>query len=1290
MAGNPQVLGLLEEILDSGRTPEEVCRNCPDLLPEVRRRWQEFRRIDAQLGALLPGLHTRPDEGAATPAPPAASLPQIPGYDVEAMLGCGGMGVVYKARQRALDRLVAVKMLLAGPFAGPQELVRFRQETAALACLRHPNIVQVYDAGDVEGRPYFSMELIEGGSLAQKLAGTPQPARQAAELLATLAEAVEAAHACGIVHRDLKPGNVLLAADGTPKITDFGLARRLEGGGGLTLSGAPLGTPSYMAPEQARGDKGAIGLATDVYALGAILYELLTGRPPFRSETAAATLQQVLAEDPAPPARLNAKTPRDLETICLKCLHKTPAYRYPTAQELVEDLHRFLEGKPIRARPVGAVERAVKWARRRPAAALLVAALLVLAAAAAGAGLWLRQQEEDRQAAKAKREGQARESVSTALARAGDLRAAERWEEARIVLTEASGRLAEADSPELKERLARELSNVQFAADLEGVREMGPLEPTDFICYRKRAADFRDAFERGGLRIGDDAGAVADAVRTSAIRDQLTAALDDWALAAFMINDDPSAKRLLRIAQSADPEPGWGDRFRDHTIWHDREQLVRLAADAFDASPAPPGRQLALLGLLLRRAGAWSESTRLLGEACRRRPDDFWLDRELGSALSIEGYHLESAGYYRAALALRPDNAAAYRGLGVALFEAGRTDDALAAYRRMVELAPAGHSTHGYYVDALARAGRWVEAAAECRRALDADPTDNSPPLRLALALYNDQRDEDAISLFRQAIGAGFTDDTAYYYLGLACGRANRHDEAVAALRKEVEAAPRVRITYPLLARELDAVGRPEEAIAALQTGIDEWPTDATLRSDLGASLRARGRPVEAAAAFRKAADLDPQLAAAWDGLAESLLDRGDFAGARAATDRLLHLPSAEAAQRARRRLDLCDALIPLDAHLPAILAGKERPGKVAAQLALAEWCLKHRRLTAAAAGFYEAALAADPPVADDLEAGHRYNAARAAAAAGCGIGEDAAGLDGQRRAALREEALGWLTADYDAWAARHRLGRPGDRTFVATAVRAWRQDDDLAGVRDEPALDRLPPDERQAWQKLWADVGTLSARDPAALFDQARAHVGRREWKEAVACYAEGLELETTDNGELWFEYAAVQLLADDRAGYRRACTHMLACCQPKGPIRPYLVARACTLAPNSADDPAEPARLALDELSGNRNACWSLTERGALAVRAGQFDQTVPLLERSLAADGRPGRAVLDWLWLALAYQKMGSPKEARQQLAKAVAWLDQQGGRMPHETIPMGSHRHNWLEAQVLLQEAKTLLP
>jgi serine/threonine protein kinase len=307
----------------------------------------------------------------------AAGLPAVPGYEVLEVLGRGAMGVVYKARHVKLNRLVALKMILSGAHAGEPELARFRSEAEAVARLQHPNVVQIHEIGEHAGLPYFSLEFVDGGSLQQHLAGTPQQPGAAAQLLETLARAVHAAHEKGIVHRDLKPANVLLTRDGVPKVSDFGLAKQLDADSGRTQSGAILGTPSYMAPEQAAGRTKEVGPPADVWALGAILYEALTGGPPFRGATVRDTLEQVCTREPVPPRQWQPKVPRDLETICLKCLHKEPHRRYASALALAEDLERFQERKPIVARPVGRLERAGKWARRNPAVAAFLTVLVV-------------------------------------------------------------------------------------------------------------------------------------------------------------------------------------------------------------------------------------------------------------------------------------------------------------------------------------------------------------------------------------------------------------------------------------------------------------------------------------------------------------------------------------------------------------------------------------------------------------------------------------------------------------------------------------------------------------------------------------------------------------------------------------------------------------------------------------------------------------------------------------------------------------------------------------------------
>lgn len=320
----------------------------------------------------------------------------IPGYEMLGTLGDGGMGIVYKARHLRLNRVVAIKVLRAGAHARPDQRTRFQREAVAAARLKHENIVAIHEVGEHGGQPHLVLEFVESGSLKHRLDGNPQPARSAARLVEAVARAVQHAHEHGIVHRDLKPGNILLLGqDGpaavplgsapkeeffVPKVADFGLAKQLDGEMDPTQTGDIVGTPNYMAPEQAAGRSAEVGPAADVHALGVILYQMLTGQVPYKAENVLETLHEVRHAEPVPPRRIVTKTPRELETICLKCLQKEPARRYPTALSLADDLRRFLDGRPILARPAGSWERVFKWVKRNRLASALIATGILIAA----------------------------------------------------------------------------------------------------------------------------------------------------------------------------------------------------------------------------------------------------------------------------------------------------------------------------------------------------------------------------------------------------------------------------------------------------------------------------------------------------------------------------------------------------------------------------------------------------------------------------------------------------------------------------------------------------------------------------------------------------------------------------------------------------------------------------------------------------------------------------------------------------------------------------------------------
>jgi serine/threonine-protein kinase len=1126
MTDDPRLRQLLDQLLDSHATPEEVCAPCPELLPELRARWRQMRRVQADLDALFPASVA---PGAPPPALPAddTALPQVPGYEVELVLGRGGMGVVFRARHLRLNRPVALKMLLAGAYAGPHERERFQREAEAVASLRHPNIVQVYDVGDTGGRPYFTMELVEGGSLAQKLSGTPQPARAAAALVVTLARAVQVAHQGGIVHRDLKPANILLTPDGVPKIADFGLALHFEGAPALTLTGARIGTPSYMAPEQAIGKVGMVGPAADVYSLGALLYELLTGRPPFRGDTAAETERQVIHEEPVPPKRLSSHVPRDLETICLKCLHKQPERRYATAGALAEDLERFQRNEPIAARRAGLLERAGKWAVRHRALSAMLAASLLLAMMLVGASLWLAVQHAHR-----------RDAVQADLRDVARLQESARWGEASAALERAEARLEGGGPADLRRRLAQARRDLELLIRLDTIR-LKRVTRGELAFYKARAnQDYAEAFEQAGLgTIHDPPSQVVARIDASAVRGALLAAVYDWAVCAA---DKAQRRWLLEVVRQADGgSDGWRGRFLDPAAWEHRSALAELARTAPAASE--PVSLLLALGERLRDVGG--DAAPFLKRVLKDRPADFWANLILGNAI-LQWAPQEAAGYYRAALASRPwaavgycavgdalrlqegldeaidyyekalevdpDYARASSNLGLTLQTQGRVDEAIAYGRKAVRLDPDYAWAHHNLANALRTKGLLDEASNHYQQALRSDPNNSEIQNGLRSVLMRQGRAQEVQVAWRKMLESQPPEHDAWWGHAELCLFLGQHEEYRRTRRALLarfgattspyiaEPVGRACLLLPGTEDELrKAVALTDRAVAAKRS-TSPWIYRYFLFAKGLAEYR-QGRLASASSLMQGDASrvMGPApglvLAMAQHGQGHKKQARKTLAKAVASFD-------WSAARADRRDVWICHVLrreaealiLP---NLPAFLRGDHEPQDKDERLAMVGACQFHG-LYHAAARLYADAFAASPGLTrelapggrawgekesvgrtEELRGGCRYRAARCAALAGCGLGKDGAKLSEAERARWRRQARDWLRADLAVWAKALNGGPRSGRILARKTLEHWRVDPDLAGLREASALGKLSPDERNDCLALWQAVGELLRR---------------------------------------------------------------------------------------------------------------------------------------------------------------------------------------------------------------------
>jgi tetratricopeptide (TPR) repeat protein/predicted Ser/Thr protein kinase len=717
---------------------------------------------------------------------PASIRPSLPGYEILTELGRGGMGVVYLARQTALDRFVAIKMVLGGGCAGEARRRRFRLEAQAVARLHHPNIVQIYDVDEQDEHPYFTIEFVDGGSLADRIAAGPLPPREAAGLIEVLARAIHCAHERGIVHRDLKPGNVLLARDGTPKITDFGLAKLVDGQDGHTRTGSVLGTPSYMAPEQALGQNRAIGPPADIYALGSILYETVTGRPPFVGATSVDVIVRLANDDPEPPSRVRPGVPRDLETICLKCLEKAPRKRYASALELAEDLHRFLAHESVLARPATYGERGVKWVRRHPARAVTILCLLLAALAVTGQAAY---QSVTHARSERRKLENARSELGLIVLRAEEAVKSQAWEGAAQLVASADDRIeSEPGLAALPRETAELLGIVRGRLNAHRTLQEFSQKRDDALFHATlctgegSGADLRAARDkaREALALG---GVAVDGAERWSLGDSFTAAEKE------QVREKCYELLLVLADAEAQPSPGWSeDEQRGRAVEAlrilDRAPLLGLRTKAYHlrrarlltssghpneakeevarAERAPPESALDhyLLGDELYRQGLLEAAQAQFQLALRNQPDHFWAHY----FLALTDLRLRRPDLARdnltACLSQRPQIVWIYLMRGFACGQMGEYPAAEADFAEALRLLDAQPNDDARYVlynnRAISRVGqtRLESAIDDLRRAIDLRPNHYQAYVSLAQTLHVQKRPLEAVAQLDEAIKA--------------------------------------------------------------------------------------------------------------------------------------------------------------------------------------------------------------------------------------------------------------------------------------------------------------------------------------------------------------------------------------------------------------------------------------------------------------------------------------------------------------------------------------------------------
>jgi serine/threonine protein kinase/Tfp pilus assembly protein PilF len=1113
----------IESAADRAAYLDEACGRDAGLRAEVEglltangRAGEFMRRPAAVVAARITAVYEPLTEGTGTVIGP---------YKLVEQIGEGGFGVVFMAEQtQPVRRKVALKVLKPG-MDTRQVVARFESERQALALMDHPNIAKVLDGGQTTcGRPYFVMDLVKGLPITEYCDQAQLTPRERVELFVHLCQAVQHAHQKGIIHRDLKPSNVLVTLhDGTPlvKVIDFGIAKAL----GQQLTDKTLftgfaqlvGTPLYMSPEQAALSNVDVDTRSDIYSLGVLLYELLTGTTPFDKERLQDAgydeMRRIIREEEPPkpstristlgqaattlstqrrsdPKRLSQLFRGELDWVVMKALEKDRNRRYESANALAHDLGRYLRDEPVQACPPSAWYRYRKFARRNKRALLTAAAVALAALLAVGSLGWLaldrlgRQRETERGVKKALDQAEA-------FLAEGDKQTDNpaRWQEtvglAEAAVQRAQDLLADGEpTAEVAARVRQARAAVDAArTDSRVLAELFriTLEQTavkDHNFDRARAApEYARVLRVYGIDPATPAEAAAR-VRDSRLREALLAALEDW----WRVTTEAAEKqRLEAVLQAAEPvSDAFRTRWREAARRRDGPALARMAGEP--GMKGLPAKAVVNLARDLQSAKEWAAAERLLRAWQERYRSDFWLNHTLGTVLLNQNPPRpeEAIPYLMGALILRSENPGVYLNLGKALQAKKDLEGAIREYRAALAIDPNYAPAHNNLGNVLYTQKDLEGAEREYRAALAIDPNYAQAHNNLGNVLYTQKDLEGAEREYRAALRIDPNYAPAHNNLGNVLYAKKDLEGAEREYRAALAIDPNITQAHNNLGNVLYAKKDLEGAIREYRAALHIDPNYAQAHINLGLALAAQKDLEGAEREYRAALAIDPSHAEAHCDLGQFLTAQGRFTDALAALKTGHRLgtqrsgwphPSAAWVREAER-------LVRLDARLSKVLSGDSQPSDAAERLQLAWLCQRpYKQLDGAAARLFCEAFAAEPKRAEDLRAGHRYNAARAAARAGCGQGKDATELDDKERARLRRQALDWLLADLAAWGKRLE----GDTDPAPAAVRRkmaqWQQDADLAGVRGPEALAKLPEAERREWQQLWADVEALLRR---------------------------------------------------------------------------------------------------------------------------------------------------------------------------------------------------------------------